>query len=126
MFRNAFYPITIGETSFFQRSAKKILTDEEVSELIGHIAFNPTNGDLIPDTGGLRKLRWRLPGRGTRSGARVIYLFHDLNMPLYLLAVYPKNEKIDLTTDEKRELRHWAKTTIRRHVTRNRQLIGGI
>lgn len=89
------------------------MTDEERSGLIGHIAFHPEGGDIIPDTDGIRKLRWDRPGMGTRSGLRVIYFFYDLNMPVYLLAVYPKSQKIDLTQDEKSNMRHLAKAVAR-------------
>ena len=51
MFDAKSYPITIAETAHFQRTVKKILTEEELSELIGHVAFNPTGGDLMPGTG---------------------------------------------------------------------------
>ncbi len=118
MFDAKSYPITIAETAHFQRTVKKILTEEELSELIGHVAFNPTGGDLMPDTGGLRKLRWRLSGHGTRSGARIIYFFYDLNMPLYLLAAYSKSEKIDLTKGEKKEMRQLAKALVRASYSR--------
>ena len=65
-------------------------------------------GDLIRATGGLRKLRWGLGSRGKRGGARVIYYFHSELMPLYLLAVYSKGERDDLSADDRRELRKLA------------------
>jgi hypothetical protein len=58
-------------------------------------------GDLIPQTGGVRKLRWGLPGRGKRGGARVIYYFHSEQAPLFLLAAYGKNEKTNLSKAER-------------------------
>ena len=48
------------------------MTDEERALLVDYLAYNPTSGDLIPGTGGVRKLRWGLPGRGKRGGARVV------------------------------------------------------
>jgi hypothetical protein len=50
----------------------------------------PSVGDLIPETGGVRKIRWRRAGAGKRGGARVIYFYHDADRPLYLLMVYAK------------------------------------
>ena len=62
-------------------------------------------GDLIPGTGGVRKLRWGVEGRGKRGGARIIYYFHSDRMPLYLLAVFTKNERADLSPSERATLR---------------------
>ena len=56
----------------------------------------------MPDTGGVRKLRWGIRNLGKRVGVRIIYYFHDLNMPLYLLAIYAKGEKVNLNMQERR------------------------
>ena len=56
---------------------------------------------MIPETGGVRKLRWALPGGGRRGGARVIYFFHGERLPLFLLAMYGKNEKANLSKAER-------------------------
>ena len=60
-----------------------MLSDEELALLIDYLAYNPAAGDLIPGAGGVRKLRWGLQGRGKRGGARVIYFYHDAEMPLF-------------------------------------------
>ena len=52
------------------------------------IAANPEAGDVIPDTGGVRKVRWTRAGSGKRGGTRVIYFYYDAGRPLYLLLVY--------------------------------------
>ena len=70
------------------------------------LASNPTAGVVIRGTGGLRKMRVGLAGRGKRGGARVIYFFHSERMPLYLLAVFAKNERADLTASERAHLKH--------------------
>jgi hypothetical protein len=59
----------------------------------------------MPGTGGVRKLRWALEGKGKRGGARIIYYFHSRAMPIFLLTVFSKNEKVDLSKSEKNELR---------------------
>jgi hypothetical protein len=56
----------------------------------------------MPDTGGLRKIRWSRPGTGKRGGVRVVYFCHDDSMPLYLLLIYAKAERENWTRDEKR------------------------
>ncbi|MDP1964711.1 MAG: type II toxin-antitoxin system RelE/ParE family toxin [Reyranella sp.] len=70
-----------------------------------YLAYNPTAGDLITGTGGVRKLRWRLEGRGKRGGARVIY-FHDAaGMPLFALTAFAKNERADLSQQDRNDFR---------------------
>lgn len=88
--------ITVVETSEFLNATRKLITDEDRTALVDHVAHNPLAGVVIPGTGGIRKLRWGLEGRGKRGGARVIYFFHDSEMPLFLLTAYAKNEHDDL------------------------------
>ena len=68
------------------------------------LAAFPKAGDLIQGTGGIRKLRWARGGRGKSSGARVIYYFHSERMPLYLLTVFAKNERANMTQKERNNL----------------------
>ncbi|HYD07042.1 MAG TPA: type II toxin-antitoxin system RelE/ParE family toxin [Reyranella sp.] len=96
---------TVLETRHFSRAAAKTLSDEELDEVIWLIAQRPEAGDLIPDSGGLRKIRVRRGGRGKRGGARVIYYFFDRDHPIYLLDVFAKNERVDLSAAERRHLR---------------------
>lgn len=92
--------IAVVETKAFAAQAKARLTEAEVTALISMLARDPTAGDVIPDTGGLRKVRLGVRGRGKRGGARVIYYFYNETLPLFLLAVFAKNEKSDLTKAE--------------------------
>ena len=105
MFNAGAYGITIAELASFEAEARSVFTEPEYESLILFLAEQPDAGVLIPDTGGIRKLRWRARGQGKRGGARVIYYFRDLNVPDYLLAVYAKGEKLDLTEVEKRQMR---------------------
>lgn len=97
--------VSVVETQSFQRDASGCMSEEETNTFISHIAANPESGDVIKGTGGIRKVRWAIQTRGNRSGVRIIYYFHDLNMPLFLLAVFKKNEKEDLSAEEKKLLR---------------------
>ena len=97
--------MTVVETPGFVRDASSATTDSEKAELIWFLALNPDAGDLMPGTGGCRKLRWRAEGRGKRSGVRVIYYYHDEQLPLFLLSIFAKNEKANLTKAEQNEMR---------------------
>lgn len=93
------------ETPVFTRQVLEQLSDEEYRELQLYLVLRPEAGALIPRSGGLRKLRWRLPGRGKRGGARVIYYWRSASGLLFLLFLYPKNVRSDLRPDELRVLR---------------------
>ena len=93
---------TVAETPTFTQQAVKLFDEEEKQELITFLAENPLAGDVIPGTGGVRKLRFAATGKGKRGGARVIYYYLDGSLPLYALLAFPKNAKSDMTPDEKR------------------------
>lgn len=94
--------LTVAETKLFIRQASDVWSDAERNSFIDFIAANPEEGDVIPDTGGIRKIRWGRYGSGKRGGVRVVYFYHDPAMPLYLLMVYAKARQGDLSPDEKR------------------------
>jgi hypothetical protein len=96
--------LTVAETQLFIRQAADVWNDAERNAFIDFIAANPEEGDMIPDTGGIRKIRWSRQGSGKRGGVRVIYFYHDPAMPLYLLMVYAKARQGDLSPDEKRRV----------------------
>ena len=102
--------ITVAETPLFVKQAETVWSAEERTEFIDFIAGNPEAGDLIPGTGGIRKVRWSRAGTGKRGGVRVVYFFYDRARPLYLLMVYAKARKEDLTADEAKILRSIAAT----------------
>ena len=97
-------PVSVIEFAAYRRRTGELLTSEQQEAVVDLIAYEPTCGDVIPGTGGLRKVRIGRSGSGKRGGARVIYYFHDEGMPILLLALYAKNEKGDLSMREKREL----------------------
>jgi hypothetical protein len=96
--------LTVIELTTFLRAAAKVWSDDEREAFVDYVAANPQAGDLIPETGGLRKVRWGRQSVGKRGGVRVIYYFYDLDMPLYLITVYAKSAREDLGPDEKRTL----------------------
>jgi mRNA-degrading endonuclease RelE of RelBE toxin-antitoxin system len=119
MFGATNYGITIVELRSFQNDADKIFDEQEREDLSDFISANPVFGDVIPGTGGIRKLRWRARGSGKRGGARVIYYFRDLNMPVFLLAVYAKGEKMNLTMHERELMQRVVETLVREQAARS-------
>jgi hypothetical protein len=98
-------PMTVVELPLFQRLADGLWDDGEREAFVDYIARNPEAGDVIPATGGVRKLRWCRQGTGKRGGTRVIYFYHDAQMPLFLLLLYAKAQRADMTPDEKKQVR---------------------
>lgn len=96
--------LTIAEVPEYIRRAEKLLTEEERREVVDYLAANPKAGDLMEGTGGVRKLRWGRQGRGKSGGVRVIYYVHSDRMPLYLLTLFAKNERANLSKAERNEL----------------------
>ncbi len=94
--------ITVVETSAYLAMTAGVLDEAERMAIVDQIARNPRAGDLIKDTGGLRKLRIALQGRGKRGGGRLITYFHDENMPVFLIAFYAKNVQTDLDPRQKK------------------------
>jgi hypothetical protein len=101
-------PITVVEMPQFLRQAEDVWTEAEREEFVDYIARNPEAGDVIPDTSGVRKVRWRRQGMGKRGGARVIYFYYDPTTPLYLLMVYAKAVREDVAPGAKKALAEFA------------------
>lgn len=93
---------TAAETPTFSRQADKLFSGDEKCELIEYLATNPLGGEVLPGTGGVRKLRFAASGAGKRGGARIIYYYLDERLPLYALLAYAKSDRLDLTPDERR------------------------
>ena len=114
-------PVTVIETPEFQVAAQKLILCEDLMRLIEYLAYNPGAGDIIPGTGGVRKLRWALEGRGKRGGARVIYFFHDADMPLFALTAYAKNERSDLTQADRNDFKQLTSILVEAHKKRSKK-----
>jgi hypothetical protein len=95
---------TIAETPEYIRRAEKLLLDDERRDILHYLAEHPKSGDLMEGTGGVRKLRWSRGGRGKSGGVRVIYYYHSETLPLYLLTLFAKNERANLSKAERNEL----------------------
>jgi hypothetical protein len=94
----------IAELPTFARLADRLMSAEERQDLITYLAEHPKAGDVMEGTGGVRKLRWRRGSQGKSGGVRIIYYFHDELMPLYLLSLYAKGDKGNLTQRERNDL----------------------
>ena len=79
------------ETRLFSRLVQEYLSDEEYLKLQTALMENPEAGDVIPGSGGVRKLGWRAPGRGKRGGHRIIYFVKAAPGIIWMLTMYPKN-----------------------------------
>jgi len=96
---------TVVETPEFQRRVRDLLADEERRALIDHLAAAPDAGDVMPGTGGARKLRWRAKDRGKSGGIRVITFYSGPSVPVFLLTAFGKGAKVDLSQAERNQLR---------------------
>jgi mRNA-degrading endonuclease RelE of RelBE toxin-antitoxin system len=83
--------ITFIETKLFTRLVQDYLADDSYRRLQSSLASDPEAGPLIPDSGGLRKFRWGISGRGKRGGLRIIYYVKMKQDEIWLLTLYPKN-----------------------------------
>ncbi|MGH8293646.1 MAG: type II toxin-antitoxin system RelE/ParE family toxin [Gammaproteobacteria bacterium] len=99
---------TVVETPIFIRRAEKLLTEQQHADLIAYLACHPLAGDEIIGTGGVRKLRFGARGKGKSGGVRVIYYYFDLDMPVYALLIYAKNERADLTAEQRKSVAAFA------------------
>ena len=107
--------ITVVETASFVTDAKVCMTNEERTEAINMIAANPECGDIVSGGGGIRKVRFAIGGRGKSGGVRIIYYFHNERVPVFLLAVFAKNEQANLTRAEMNMLGNAAKMLARKY-----------
>lgn len=95
---------TIIELPEFIKRADVLLISDEKASVINYLALHPQAGDLIQGAGGIRKLRWSARGKGKSGGVRVIYYYHNGSIPLFLLTVFGKGEKANISKSERNEL----------------------
>jgi hypothetical protein len=93
------------ETKLFTRLVQKYLTDDETQELQTLLIQRPESGNVVPGSGGVRKLRWRAPGQGKRGGYRVIYYAKIEQGIIWMLTLYPKSVRDDILERVHRQIR---------------------
>jgi hypothetical protein len=103
------------EAPAFTRYVSGYLTEDEYRELQNRLAAAPEHGDVIPGTGGFRKLRWTDPrrGKGRRGGLRVIYYYFPGEQQIWLITLYDKDEASDLTPKERQALKSASEIELR-------------
>ena len=93
------------ETGIFTEQLAEFLDDDSYRELQSVLMRHPESGDLIPRSRGLRKIRWRVAGRGKRGGIRIIY-YLVTHEQIYMLYAYAKNKQENLTPEQTQRLRN--------------------
>ena len=93
------------ETPTFTRLVLGLMADENYGKLQASLANHPEAGKIIPGSGGIRKMRWAGIGRGKRGGLRVIYYWQMSQQQIWMLAIYAKNVKDDLSKSEIKQLK---------------------
>ena len=88
----------------YLKVAEAIFSESERAEIVAMVAADPECGDVMPGTGGFRKVRVGRRGMGKRSGARVIYILRNQDFPIFLVSAYAKNERENLRQKERNEL----------------------
>jgi len=97
--------LTFVEDEKFTAAADRLLTGDELFDLMQKLAKSPDAGDVIPGSGGCRKLRFAAKGKGSRGGVRVIYFYRSHAGQILLLDIYAKNEKANLSAGEPKILK---------------------
>jgi hypothetical protein len=103
---------TVVELPEYLRRAERMLSEQARVDIVDYLAAHPKAGVIMRGTGGIRKLRWAREGMGKSGGVRVIYYYHDERMPLYLLTMFGKGERDNLTKAEQNALRRLVRTLI--------------
>jgi len=112
--------LTVVETPSFLRDAKKLLNDEEREAIVNHLSSTPNAGKLIRETGGVRKLRWAREDTGKSGAYRIIYFFHSVEVPLFILNVFAKNEKANISQEERNELKKLTGLLVKQYKSREK------
>lgn len=96
----------IIETPIFTGIIQSLLPNGLYQELQKTLVLRPDAGKIIPGSGGVRKLRWSIPGKGKRGGIRVIYYWYTSQKKILMLYAYPKSQQEDLTPKQLKALKN--------------------
>jgi hypothetical protein len=96
--------LTVVELRHYLRRAEALLSKEERETAVSYLAAHPTASVLLQGTGGVRKLRWGTANRGKSGGVRLVYYYCDEDTPLFMITVFAKNERANLSKAERNEL----------------------
>src|SRR5437879_1963666 len=109
----------VCETHAFRRAAADAgMTEAQIETLVDYLAENPTAGDVIEGTGGCRKVRVAAPGKGKSGGYRTVTFFTGETMPVFVMTVFGKGEKANLTKAERNKLREITKEIVKTYRTK--------
>lgn len=103
---------TVVETPSYLADAERLFSLDERKAIVDRLAADPTCGVIVPGGGGIRKVRFGFGARGKSGGARIIYLFCGTDLPIFVLAVFAKNEKANLSAAERNALGKLVATMI--------------
>ena len=106
---------TIIELPEYVKKSDKLLSSSKRQSIINCLAAHPATGDIMQGTGGIRKLRWSAQGKGKSGGVRIIYYHHNNSMPLFLLTLFGKGEKANLTKAECNDLAKFTSLLIKNY-----------
>jgi hypothetical protein len=109
---------TVVETPSYLADAERLFSGIERSAIVDRLAADPACGVLVPGGGGIRKVRFGFGARGKSGGARIIYLFGGEGVPIFLLAVFAKNEKANLSAAERNSLGKAVENLVRHYKRR--------
>ena len=98
--------ITFIETRIFSKRISELISDDAFAEFQAELAQTPSKGTIIEGTGGLRKVRCKLKGKGKSGGVRIMYLFLKMHGIIHLVFVFAKSESDNLTANEKKQLKN--------------------
>ena len=106
---------TVVELPEFTRQASSLVKDSEKQSIIDYLAAHPKAGVRIEGTGGVRKFRWAIGNKGKSGGVRVIFFYHNETIPIFLLTLFSKSEKANISKAEKNELLKFTKLLIKNY-----------
>jgi len=95
---------TVVELPEFLKKSAKLLRSVERISIVNYLAAHPASGNIMQGTGGIRKLRWSAQGKGKSGGVRIIYYFHNESMPIFLLTLFGKGERANLSKSQRNDL----------------------